>query len=58
MISARSAPAWQHPWLRINRLIRAARATRWGPNVWPNVKAAIVRAIVIRDQIERAGWFN
>ena len=29
-----------HPWLRINRVLRAMLTTRWSAEAWPQVKAA------------------
>ena len=28
-----------HPWLRINRVLRAMLTTRWSAEAWPQVKA-------------------
>ena len=46
-----------HPWLRIERLTRVAVAARLHV---PNSAAdhALAAALVRRDEIERAGWFN
>jgi hypothetical protein len=43
-----------HPWLRINRVLRVMLHTRWSAEAWPQVK----KALALRSQIRRAGWFN
>jgi len=47
-----------HPWLRINRLLRAMLQTRWSAEAWPQVKAEFTKALALRSQIRRAGGFN
>ncbi len=48
---------WQHPWLRVERVIRAIREERWC-NAWPTTRATLKRAMGERSQIRRAGWFS
>jgi len=50
--------AWQHPWLRIERLIRSILETRWDNKTWPTAKATLKRAMGERSQTRRAGWWN
>jgi hypothetical protein len=47
-----------HPWLRINRVLRVMLRTRWGADASPQVKAEFEKALALRSQIRRAGWFN
>ena len=47
-----------HPWLRINRVLRVMRQTRWSAEAWRQVKAEFTKALALRSQIRRAGWFN
>ncbi len=47
-----------HPWLRMSLLIRTVLHTRRDAETWPQVKAEFKRALVLRSQIRRAGWFN
>ncbi len=47
-----------HPWLRINRVLRAMLHERWSAEAWPQVKAAFKKALALKTQIQRAGWFN
>jgi hypothetical protein len=47
-----------HPWLRINRVLRVMLQTRWSAEAWPQVKAEFQKALALRSQIRRAGWFN
>ena len=47
-----------HPWLRINRVLRAMLTTRWNAEAWPQVRAEFKTALALRSQIWRAGWFN
>ena len=49
---------WQHPWLRINLLIRVMLGTPWAGEAWPQIKAEFKEALALRSQIRRAGWFN
>jgi len=49
---------WQHPWLRIERLICSILATRWDNKTWPTAKATLKRALEERKKIRRAGWMN
>ena len=46
------------PWIRINLLIRLIRRTTWDDATWPTVKAALARALDMRRQINREGWWN
>jgi hypothetical protein len=43
------------PWLRV---LRVMLQTRWGAEAWPQVKVEFKRALALRSQIRRAGWFN
>jgi hypothetical protein len=47
-----------HPWLRINRVLRVMLHERWSAEAWPQVKAAFTKALALRSEIRRAGWFN
>ena len=47
-----------HPWLRINLILRVMLSTRWNPERWPQVKAEFKKALAMRSEIRRAGWFN
>ena len=47
-----------HPWLRINRVLRAMLQERGSVEAWPQVKAEFVKALALRREIQRAGWFN
>ena len=51
------APLW-HPCLRINRVVRVMLHTHWSAEAWPQVKAEFTKALALRSQIRRAGWFN
>jgi len=52
-----NAHVW-HPWLRINRVLRVMLHTRWSAEAWPQVKVEVTKALALRSQIRRAGWFN
>ena len=56
-MSDTAARLW-HPWLRINRVLRAMLTTRWSAEAWPQVKAEFKKALALRSEIRRAGWFN
>jgi hypothetical protein len=48
-----------HPWLRIHRVLRVMlRARHWSAEAWPQVKAEFTKALALRSEIRRAGWFN
>jgi hypothetical protein len=47
-----------HPWLRINRLVNIILQTRWNAYVWPQVRVEFKKALALRSEIRRAGWFN
>jgi len=53
-----NARVWQHPWLRIQLLLREMLGTRWDVRTWPAVKAEFKKALALRSKIQRAGWFN
>ena len=46
-----------HPWLRINRVLRVMLHTRWNAEAWSVVRVEFRRALALRSQIRRAGWF-
>ncbi len=56
-MSDTDARLW-HPWLRINRVLRAMLHERWSAEAWPQVKAEFKKALALKSQIRRAGWFN
>ena len=47
-----------HPWLRINRVLRVMLQTRWDAEAWSIVRVEFRRALALRSEIRRAGWFN
>ncbi len=47
-----------HPWLRINRVLRAMLHERWNAEAWAQVRVEFRKALALRSQIRRAGWFN
>jgi hypothetical protein len=47
-----------HPWLRINRVLRVMLQTRWSAEAWSQVRMEFKRALALRSEIRRAGWFN
>ena len=50
--------AWQHPWLRIQRLIRSILEVRRDPVARRMMKTTLVQALKEREKIRRAGWWN
>jgi hypothetical protein len=46
---------WQHPWLRIRRMLRTALTTRWSAAQWRLVEPEIPKIVA---EERRAGWFN
>jgi hypothetical protein len=49
---------WQHPWLRVELLLRALLTTRWDGTTWPRVRPLIPKALAERDRIRRSALFN
>jgi hypothetical protein len=47
-----------HPWLGINRVLRAMLRTRWSEEAWSQVRVEFTKALALRSQIRRAGRFN
>ena len=47
-----------HPWLRINRVLRVMLQTRWNAEARSAVRVEFRRALALRSEIRRAGWFN
>jgi hypothetical protein len=56
-VNAINARLW-HPWLRINRVLRVMLQPRWSADAWSQVRVEFKRALDLRSQIRRAGWFN
>ena len=56
-MSNTDARLW-HPWLRINRVLRAMLHTRWSAAAWAQVRVEFKRALALRSESRRAGWFN
>jgi hypothetical protein len=56
-VSDPDARLW-HPWLRIKRVLRAMLTTRWSAEAWAQVRVEFKKALALRSQIRRAGWFN
>ena len=50
--------AWQHPWLRMQRLIRSILEVRWDREARQVMKLTLRDALKERDKIKRAGWMN
>lgn len=46
------------PWVRIHLLIRSIRMTTWDDATWQTVKVTLARALDMRRQINREGWWN
>ncbi len=47
-----------HPWLRINRVLGVMLQTRWSAEAWSEARVEFRRALALRSEIRRAGWFN
>jgi len=50
--------SWQHPWLRLALLIRSMLHDRWDAETWPQIRTEFKKAIALRSQLRKAGWFN
>jgi hypothetical protein len=49
---------WQHPYLRLTRIVRSVLNTHWDDTTWPTAKKVVRDAITARARLARAGWFN
>jgi len=47
-----------HPCLRINRVLRVMLHTRWSAEARLVVRVKFRRALALRSEIRRSGWFN
>jgi hypothetical protein len=47
-----------HPWLRIDRVLGVMLQTRWSAEAWSVVRIEFRRALALRSEIRRMGWFN
>jgi hypothetical protein len=56
-VNAADARLW-HPWLRIKRALRVMLQTRWSAETRSQVRVEFQRALALRSEIRRAGWFN
>ena len=45
-------------WHRINRVLRVMLQTRWSAEAWSQVRVEFMKALALRSEIRRAGWFN
>src|SRR5437899_2483063 len=43
-----------HPWLRINRVLRAMLRTRWSAEAWTQVRVEFKKALALRSQSDSA----
>ena len=46
-----------HPWLRINRVLRVMLQSHLSAEAWSVVRVEFTRALALRSEIRRAGWF-
>jgi hypothetical protein len=46
------------PYARLGLLIRTMLTRTWDPEAWPLVKHELVRAMRLRRELARAGWWN
>jgi hypothetical protein len=46
------------PYARLELLIRTMLTRTWDPDHWPIVRHELVRALKLRRELRRAGWWN
>ena len=56
-VSDTEARLW-HPWLRINGVLRVMLHTRWSAEAWAQVRVEFKKALALKSEIRRAGWFT
>ncbi len=49
---------WQHPWLRVQRVLRTILTEEWCAEAWQQLRPEIPKVIPEQSRITRAGWFN
>lgn len=49
---------FQHPWLRLQRVLRAILTEEWNAEAWRQIKPEITTVFAARRRVWRAGWFN
>ena len=47
-----------HPWLRVQRVIRALIDGRTTVQAFREIEAEIRQALAVRDHVQHAGWFT
>jgi len=58
-LSSRSrALPYLFSWLKVNRLIRSITRDDWPEDQWRIIRLELRRALEIRSQLRRAGWWN
>jgi hypothetical protein len=46
------------PSVRVLLLIHSIRSTTWGHEAWPQIRPILRRALEMRQQIARDGWWT
>jgi hypothetical protein len=49
---------WLQAWARVTLLLRDIRTTRWDEPTWPTAKVALGKALKMRADMRRRGWWN
>jgi hypothetical protein len=50
--------AWQHPWLRVTRMIRTILHRPWSAEQWCQLEPEIPKLLAEQRRIRQEGWFN
>jgi hypothetical protein len=56
MPSREPDPRWQHPWLRIQRVLKAMLTERWDPAAWRRLRREIPKALAERGSDQAASF--
>lgn len=56
--SAQAERSWQHPWLRIERMLRLLIGRQMSHEPSDERDKTLAAVIERRQEIEREGWFN
>jgi hypothetical protein len=51
-------PPYPLPWVRVLFLIHSITSEIWPAETWPLVRPVLHRALAMRQQIARDGWWN
>ena len=55
-MTQKSRHLW-HPWLRVQRVLRAMLTERWDRRAWQQIRREIPKVLAEQRRLKRHGWF-